>query len=191
MKMKNKYLSFYNISLHGFVIMFTLSFLMGCASNSKLSMDSVGETNKPIKKVIIGSRSMMSLKYRELHQGSFISVIKEVLDQHNIDWVAAKSPREVIYAYKRKKLSHSLMITTKNHRTYSRNGRTPKLDSYTIKLLLKDLKDNSDVWEAEFVNSEADEDVENDKTKMKQLITDHFIQAGIISAIEQLEEKAG
>jgi len=49
--------------LHSIVILFTVSFLFGCAST--FSMISVGETYKPITKVLIGSRSRMPLEYRK------------------------------------------------------------------------------------------------------------------------------
>jgi len=65
-------------------------------------------------------------------------------------------------------------------RSTSRNGSKPTLAAYTLTLELTDLKERNRVWEAELLNSDVRDDAEKDKIKMKTLVTEHFIQAGII-----------
>ncbi len=163
------------------MILFTVSVLFGCANTSNLSMESIGEVNIPIKKVLIASRTNMSLKYREQHHGTFVSVVKAVLDKHDVEWIYSDNPRVIFNAHKKKKLSHSLLISTRQQR-YSSMGSHRSLEGYTLTLALSDLRQRHKVWEGELINSDVKKLGENDKAKMKKLVTEHFIQAGIIYA---------
>ncbi len=157
------------------------SMLSACTNTSKLSMESIGEVDKPIKKVLIASRSNMSLRHRELYQGAFVSVVKEVLDKHDVQWTYSDNPRKIFNAYKNKNLSHSLLITTRQQQSYYR-GTKRYLGGYSLSLTLTDLRQRQKVWEGEFTNEDVVNDGKNDKQKITKMVTEHFINAGIIPA---------
>lgn len=188
MKMLNKFTFVPQNNLAAIVFLLMFNQLSGCTNTSKLSMDSIGEVNKPIKKVLIASRSNMSLKYREMYQGAFVSVVKEVLDKHGVKWTYSDNPRKIFNAYKKKNLSHTLLITTRQQQSYYR-GTKRYLGGYSLSLALTELQQRQKVWEGEFVNEDVVYEGKNDKEKITRMVTEHFILAGIISAAEQPDIK--
>jgi len=166
------------------------SMLSACTNTSKLSMESIGEVDKPIKKVLIASRSNMSLSHRELYQGAFVSVVQEVLDKHGVQWTYSDNPRKFFNAHKKKNLSHTLLIATRLQQSYYR-GTKRYIGGYSLSLSLTELRQRQNVWKGEFINEDVVNDGKNDKQKITKMVTEHFINAGIIPASQVSENQTG
>lgn len=77
--------------------------------------------------------------------------------------------------------SHILLIKRDRARAVITRFGEAKLKAYTISLSLTDIAAQTDVWQGEVENTQIVDHGKNDKARLKSLVEQHFVKAGIIS----------